>query len=60
MELSFRVRWFTCICVWDIVLHLYVDKERWQHQRLVPLVPQTDVVIAWGEGWHDTVHHGFL
>ena len=50
MELSFRVRWFTCICVWDIVLHLYVDKERWQHQRLVPLVPQTDVVIAWGGG----------
>lgn len=47
MEISFWVRLFTCICIWDIVLHLYVDKESWQHQRLVPFIPQTDIVIAW-------------
>lgn len=37
---------FTCICVWHIVFDFYVDKDSWQHQGLVPLIPQADVVIA--------------
>lgn len=41
-----QVALFTCIRVWDIVFDFYVDKDSWQHQGLVPLIPQADVVIA--------------
>lgn len=41
-----QVALFTCIRVWHIVFDFYVDKDSWQRQGLVPLIPQADVVIA--------------
>lgn len=35
----------TCEGVWDVILDLSVDEHRRQSQRLVLLVPQTDVMI---------------
>lgn len=36
----------TCESIRHIVFDLNVHKESWQCQRLVPLIPQTDVVVA--------------